>query len=47
MPRPRPRSAAVLVTAAVLAAPAFAAGQAAMPEPPGPDFEAVLLADAR
>lgn len=47
MPRPRPRTAAALVAAAALAAPAVAWGQAAMPEPTAPDFEAVLLADAK
>ena len=47
MPRSRPRPVAALILAAALVAPAVARGQAAMPEPTGPDFEAILLADAK
>ncbi len=44
---PARRATAALLTAAALGIPASAAGQATMPEPTAPDFEAVLLADAR
>lgn len=38
---------AALLGAAALAAPAAALGQAGIPEPSGPDFEAILTADAK
>jgi hypothetical protein len=47
MPRPQHRLACALATLTVLAAPALAHGQAAPPEPTGPDFKAILLADAK
>lgn len=46
MPRPQ-RLAVVLVGLTALLAPAAAAGQVATPEPTGPDFRGILLADAK
>ena len=47
MPRPQPRLACIAATLVALAAPAAAHGQAGEPAPTGPDFEAILLADAK
>jgi hypothetical protein len=47
MHRPPLRRLAVLLGTAALAVPALAHGQAAPPEPTGPDFEAILTADAK
>ena len=47
MPRPLRRLAAAALAAGALVAPAAAYGQATPPEPTGPDFEAILLADAK
>ena len=47
MSRPQHPLACLLLALAALAAPALAHGQASMPEPTGPDFEAILTADAK
>jgi len=48
MPRPQQRRrVALLLGVAVLLAPALAHGQTSMPEPAAPNFEAILLAEAK
>lgn len=47
MLRPQHRLACALVAASALAAPVAAHGQATPPAPRAPDFETILLADAR
>lgn len=47
MPRLQHRIAGLAAALALLAVPAAAHGQVAPPEPTGPDFQALLLADAK
>jgi len=47
MPRPQRRLARALLALTALVVPAVAHGQAGIPEPTGPDFKAILTADAK